>query len=107
VGITIQQGMAVASFSVGILATVAGIGMILAREYQQALRILSQQSKSLHAKALTEVGIVPVLDASAKLVSAVTQLIRTAMGVGAFLCLVGIALCLIGFWMISASPVPS
>jgi hypothetical protein len=100
--ITIQQGMALAVFSVGILACVSGIGTILAREYQNALKTLTQQSKTLHAKALTEVGIVPLLDASSRLVVAVTQLIRTAMGVGAFLCLVGIALCLIGFWMISA-----
>jgi hypothetical protein len=100
--ITIKEGMALAVFSVGLLACVGGIGTILTREYQNVLKTLSQQSKSLHAKALTEVGIVPILDSSARLVVAVTQLVRTAMGVGAFLCLVGIALCLIGFWMISA-----
>ena len=42
----------------------------------------------------------PVIDASTKLVEAVTQLIRTAMGVGAFLCLIGVAMCALAWWMI-------
>ena len=91
--------MAVALFILGLLALAAGIWTILAREYQQALRGISAQSNRLHARSLTEVGVVPVLDASSRLIEAVNALIRTAMGVGAFLCLIGLALCVIAWWM--------
>lgn len=99
--LSMHEGMALAVFAVGILSSVSGIGMILSREYQQAMKGISAQANSLHAKALQEVGVVPVLDASARLVKAVNDLVRTAMGVGAFLCLVGIAFCALGLWMIS------
>jgi hypothetical protein len=98
--LTIKDGMAFTVFALGVFASVAGIGTILSREYQQALKNISSQSNQLNARALQEIGIVPVLDSSARLVEAVNRLIRTAMGVGAFLCLVGVALCLIGFWML-------
>jgi hypothetical protein len=100
--VTVQTGMALAVFTMGVVACVGGIGTILAREYQQTLRNLSSQSNRLHAKALQELGVVPILDSSARLVEAVNKLVRTAMGVGAFLCMIGVSLCLIGFWMYTA-----
>jgi hypothetical protein len=96
---TVREVMAIAMFAIGIVACLAGIWTILAREYQQTLKGISSQSSRLHARSLTEVGVVPILDASSRLVEAVNQLIRTAMGVGAFLCLLGLALCLVAFWM--------
>jgi hypothetical protein len=36
------------------------------------------------------------------LVEAINQLIRTSVGVGVFLCLAGVALCIVAFWMLSA-----
>jgi hypothetical protein len=94
--------MALALFCLGLLACAAGLWTILAREYQQALRGLAGQSDKLRARSLTEIGVAPVLDASARLLDATTALIRTAMGVGAFLCLLGLALCLVGYWMFVA-----
>jgi hypothetical protein len=98
----IQGAMAIVLFALGVLACVAGIWTVLSREYQQALKGMSAQSSRLHARALTEVGVVPVIDAAARLVEAVNQLVRTAMGVGAFLCLIGLALCLIAYAMLVA-----
>jgi hypothetical protein len=98
---TLREGMAVGMFLMGLLACAAGLWTITAREYQQTLRNMSAQSDRLHARALTEVGVVPVLDASTKLIEAVNQLIRTAMGVGAFLCLIGVAMCAFAWWMIA------
>jgi hypothetical protein len=100
VTLSLAHIMAVALFAVGLLALAAGIWTILAREYQQALKGISAQSNRLHARALTEVGVVPVLDASTRLIEAVNALIRTAMGVGAFLCLIGLALCVLAWWML-------
>jgi len=94
--------MALAVFGLGLVACSAGIWTILAREYQRTLRGIAAQSNRLHARSLTEMGIAPVLDASARLVDATNNLIRTAMGVGAFLCLIGLALCAVGFWMLTA-----
>ena len=97
---TLSAVMSVALFSLGVTALSAGIWTILAREYQQALKGISAQSNRLHARSLTEIGVVPVMDASTRLIAAVNALIRTAMGVGAFLCLIGMALCLISWWML-------
>jgi len=97
--LTMRDYMAVAMFALGFVACVSGLWTMLGREYQQTLRSISAQSHRLHARALTEVGVVPVIDAASRLVDAVNQLVRTAMGVGAFLCLVGVALCVIAFWM--------
>ena len=98
---TIREGMAVGMFLLGVLACGGGLWTMLAREYQQTLRHISAQSDRLHARALTEIGVAPVLEASTKLVQAVTQMIRTAMGVGAFLCLMGVAMCALAWWMIA------
>lgn len=100
--VTLQEGMALVLFAVGITACAGGLWIILGREYQRTMRGIASHSNQLHARALTEVGVVPVIDASARLVGAVNQLVRTAMGVGAFLLLIGLALCLVGFWMLSA-----
>jgi hypothetical protein len=98
-GMTIREYMAVAMFALGFVTCLSGLWTMLGREYQQTLRSISAQSNRLHARALTEVGVVPVIDAASRLVDAVNQLVRTAMGVGAFLCLVGVVLCVVAFWM--------
>ncbi len=101
---SLAQTMAVALFALGLTSLAAGLWTILAREYQQTLKGISAQSNRLHARSLTEVGVVPVLDASTRLIVAVNALVRTAMGVGAFLCLIGLALCLIAWWMFVSVP---
>ncbi len=97
---SVREAMATVMFGLGVLSCLAGMWTLLAREYQQALKGMSAQSSRLHARALTEIGVVPVIDASARLVEAVNQLVRTAMGVGAFLCMIGVTLCLIAYWML-------
>ncbi len=92
--------MVFAVFSMGLLAIAAGLWTLLSRDYQSTLKGISAQSSRLHARALSEFGASPMLDASARLVEAVNQLIRTAMGVGAFLCVIGSALCGFAFWML-------
>ena len=95
----VRSAMALSVFGLGILAIVAGVWTILAREYQETMRGIAAQSNRLHARSMGEVGVIPVLDASARLVEATTEMIKTAMGIGAFLCLIGLAMCLIAFWM--------
>jgi len=98
----LRHAMVLAVFSMGLLSIAAGLWTLLSRDYQRTLKGISAQSSRLHARALGDLGASPILDASARLVEAVNQLIRTAMGVGAFLCIVGAALCGFAFWMLVA-----
>ncbi|HQZ70530.1 MAG: hypothetical protein ACH37Z_06800 [Anaerolineae bacterium] len=92
--------MVLAVFSMGLLAIAAGLWTLMSRDYQHTIKGISAQSSRLQARALSEIGAMPMLDASARLVEAVNQLIRTAMGVGVFLCIIGAALCGFAFWML-------
>lgn len=96
--------MAVALFIIGLLMIIGGLIIIMTREYQETLKILSSQSARLSSKALTDETIQPVLDGSARLVDSVTRMIRTAVGTGAFLCLLGTVICAVSFWMARSIP---
>ena len=91
-----------ALFILGLVACAAGLWTLIAQGSWRTLRGISEQSHRLQARALGEVTVSPMIDASARLVEAINQLVRTAMGIGAFLCLIGIALCVIAFWIFTA-----
>ena len=97
----LQLGMAISLFVVGVVAVGAGLWTILSREYQQTLKALSVQSAKIGSRAIVEDGIAPIIDAAARLVEAVSQLVRTAVGIGVFLCVSGVGVCIASFWMIS------
>jgi len=97
----LQIIMATSLFALGLASFIAGLCTILAKEYQEALKRLSAQSPRIYNKALADLGVAPIIEASSRLIEAVSQLVRTALGVGVFLCLCGTAICLIAFWMLS------
>lgn len=97
----IQIAMAASLFVLGLTCCVAGFWTMLSRQYQQTLHSLSAHSARVTAKALTDTGLVPLVEALSNLVKAVDQLVRTSMGVGAFLCLAGATLCAVAYWMIT------
>jgi hypothetical protein len=99
---TLQVLMAVILFVLGLSSCVAGLWTILSRQYQQALKRISAQSAKVSSKAVTEAGLAPLIQSMSSLVGAINQLIRTSVGVGVFLCIAGVALCLVAFWMLSA-----
>ena len=88
----------------GFIACVQGLRTMLARDYQQTLRKLSIQSTQIGQKGLGDVAIAPMLDAAARLIDAVSGLVRTAMGVGAFLCLMGVGMMVAAYFMASRLP---
>jgi hypothetical protein len=100
--LALRYGMALVLFVMGLAACIAGMWTLLAQGTGRTLRGISEQSHRLHARALGELTVGPMIDASARLVEAINQLVRTAMGIGAFLCLIGIALCLIAYWIFMA-----
>ncbi|MEN9934994.1 MAG: hypothetical protein RLZZ387_1573 [Chloroflexota bacterium] len=96
----IQTVMAVLLFGVGIAMIVSGLLIIMTREYQEAMRLLSSQSTKLSGKAITDFGVQAALEGTAHLLNSVTRLVRTAIGTGAFLCLLGTLICALSFWML-------
>ena len=99
--VNLQIIMATSLFALGLASCVAGLCTFLTKEYHEALKGLSSQSTRISSKALTDLAVSPIIEASSHLVDAVSRLVRTAMGVGVFLSLAGIAICLTAFWMLS------
>ena len=89
-------------FALGVVSMVLGLIIIMTKEYQETLRVLSSHSTKLSGKAITEEGMGPVLDGMSRLLDSIRKLIATAVGVGAFLSLLGIAMSVLAYWMISS-----
>jgi len=98
---TIQIMMAVVLFIAGMAMLISGILIIMAREYQEAMRALSSQSTKLSGKAIADIGVQATIEGAAQLLDSIARLIQTAMGTGAFLCLLGAIICGLSFWMLT------
>ncbi len=96
---TVQVVMAGVLFAMGIVMIISGLLIILAKEYQETMRLLSAQTPKLAGKAITDQTVLAAIDGTTRLLDAVKGLIQTAVGVGAFLCLFGVAVCGLAFWM--------
>ena len=96
---TVAVGMTIILFGLGMASCIAGLWIILSREYQDTMRQLSVHSTRISSRAIRDEAIAPVIDAASRLIEAVNQLIRTAVGVGAFLCILGILVCAAAFWL--------
>jgi hydrogenase-4 membrane subunit HyfE len=98
---TIQIIMTVVLFLAGVVMLISGLLIIMTREYQEAMRTLSNQSTRLSGKAIGDIGVQAAVEGASQLLDSITRLIQTAMGTGAFLCLLGTLICGISFWMLS------
>lgn len=98
---TVQLIMAAVLFLVGIVMISSGLFIILAKEYQETMRTLSAQAPKLTGKAVSEGTVLAALDGTTRLLEAITKLIQTAIGVGAFLCILGLVICGIAFYMVT------
>ncbi len=98
--------MTVALFIAGFAMLVSGFIIILSREYQETMRVLSSQSTRLNAKLIGDVAAQTALSGTAQLLDSITRLIQTAIGTGVFLCLLGAIICGVSLWMITLVPVP-
>jgi predicted phage tail protein len=96
----IQVVMSVSLFVIGVLSSLSGLWIILAKEYHQAMKQLSTQSVRISGRAITQDAVAPLIDSASRMVEAINALIRTAAGVGAFLTVVGVLICVVSFWMI-------
>ncbi|MGD2105343.1 MAG: hypothetical protein PVJ55_09585 [Anaerolineae bacterium] len=98
---TLQAVMAASVFLLGLSSCISGLWMILSRQYRKLLKSISAQSAKVSSKAVTDAGLAPLIQAMSGLVEAIDKLVRTSIGVGVFLCLAGVVLCLASFWMLS------
>lgn len=96
---TVQLVMAGLLFLIGIIMIGSGLLIILAKEYQETMRTLSAQAPKLAGKAATEATVMAALEGTTRLLEAVTRLIQTAVGVGAFLCILGLVISVTAFYM--------
>jgi hypothetical protein len=84
----------------GFVACVMGLRTMLASDYQKTMRTLSVQSTQIGQKGLlSDVAIAPMLEAASRLIEAVNQLVRTAVGIGVFLCVAGVGMMVTGFFL--------
>lgn len=96
-----QMIMAGVVFLLGVVTLVFGLTIVLARQYQETLRLLSAHSTRLSSKAITEEGLAPILDGMSGLLDSVRKLVATAIGVGVFLALLGLGMMVLGYWMLT------
>jgi len=85
----------------GFYACIHGLRTMLAQDYQQTLRKLSLQSTQISQKGLADAAVAPMIEAAARLIDAVNELVRTAVGVGVFLCLTGIGMMVAAYFMVT------
>ncbi len=102
--VIIQLCMTIALFIAGFVMLVSGVVIILSREYQETMRVLSNQSTRLSSKVITDVTAQAALAGTAQLLDSITRLIQTGIGTGVFLCLLGAAICGISLWMLTLVP---
>ena len=87
-------------FVLGLACFISGLRLTFAREYRDGMKELVAQSTRVGRRGMTEHSIAPVIDATSRLIDSVSKLVRTAFGMGAFLCLLGMTLCLLAVWIL-------
>ncbi|MBK9945168.1 MAG: hypothetical protein U0Z44_21505 [Kouleothrix sp.] len=95
----VQLTMMVVLFVAGLVLLGSGLWIILTREYQETLRALSAQSGRVSSKSLSDLAIQPALEGASQLMDAITRMVQTALGMGAFLCVLGALLCAASLWL--------
>jgi len=94
--------MAGVLFLAGIVMIGSGLFIILAKEYQETMRTLSTQAPTLAAVSGGTVMTAPL--GTTRLPGVITNLTQTAIGVGAFLCILGLVICTTAFYIATFAP---
>ena len=87
-------------FVLGLVCFISGLRLTFAREYSDGMKELMAQSTRVGRRGVTVHSFAPVIDATSRLIDSVAKLVRTAFGMGAFLCLLGMSLCLVSAWIL-------
>ncbi len=91
--------MAALLFFIGVLCLIMGIFVLLTRAMNKDMRALSAHTAKLARKGIAEEMSGLVGNAST-LMTALSQMVRTAAGVGIFLTTIGMGLMAAGYWIL-------
>jgi len=78
-------------FVLGLITFVTGMIILITRSFGKDIRILTQQTAKLTQKGFTE-DIAGLVGNASALLSATSELVKTAAGVGVFLTVIGLIL---------------
>ncbi|MCJ7626110.1 MAG: hypothetical protein MUO76_21670 [Anaerolineaceae bacterium] len=92
--------LAVSLFILGIVSVGAGIFILVTRVMSEDLRIITTETTRLAQKGIAD-DVAGLVGNASTLIDSLNQLIRTTTGIGLFLVLIGICLCLSGYFLIS------
>ena len=91
--------MAAILFFIGVICIIMGIFVLLSRAMSRNVSALSAHTAKLASKGITEDMAGLVGNASA-LMTALSQMVRTAAGVGIFLTTIGLGMMAAGYWIV-------
>ena len=95
----VQLTMSAGLFILGMATFTVGVFVLVARSMSKEMRTLSNQTAKIAQKGLAE-DISGLVGNSAALLSTMTQLVKTAAGVGIFLTSMGLALIGGAYWLV-------
>lgn len=99
---TLKILMGSMTFIMGWLTVGTGLLYIISRNLHKT----SEGSLDVRRKAMLDISVGPSLESASQLMDAISRMLRTAVGVGAFLCLNGTVLCVVGYLMIEGVAAP-
>lgn len=85
-------------FALGVLTFVAGLVVLVYRIAGQHVRTLATQTTQLAQKGVTE-EIAGLVGNAASLLDSLNQFLRTAAGIGVFLCILGLLMVSAAGWL--------
>lgn len=98
--VDMQLLIAAVFFVLGLLSTVLGVFILMARGYSREIKSLASHSARIGHKGLAE-DVSGLVSSASGLIEAINQLVRTASGVGSFLILFGVLMLAATYWIIT------
>lgn len=91
--------MAALLFFIGVFCLIMGIFVLLTRAMSKDMRALSAHTAKLARKGIAE-DLSGLVGNASTLMAALSQMVRTAAGVGIFLTTIGMGLMAAGYWIL-------
>ncbi|MQC26107.1 MAG: hypothetical protein DWG76_01475 [Chloroflexi bacterium] len=91
--------MAAALFLLGAVSLVLGVFVLITRVMNREISTLTAQTAKLARKGITE-DMSGLVSNASTLLTSMTQMVRTAAGIGIFLTSLGLGMMAAGYWMV-------
>ena len=97
----IKLAASLLTFTLGFISCLVGLRMVFSRDHRQAMQRLSDRASQFGSRSYDDIGEIPIIESTARLIEAINQLVRTSVGIGVFLCINGLLVCVAAFWLLS------